>query len=173
MKGPPDIVLQNLSELKKYLETSKFTRAHISALMAGLFCPPAHLTAIFTAVAKKLNRLIISTSKEKLTWSTAVDKKFHPWITKVVHLYFLNQSITIPRCCIALAPMDQTDYWVVGFTDESLDYSAACIYIISASKTNSNCKAQLVTTATKIAIHNISDEISVPLQRNFCLLARS
>ena len=132
MKGPPDIVIRNLSVLKNYLETSKFTRAHMSALMAGLFCPPAHLTAIFTAIAKKLNRLIISTSKEELTWATAIDKKLYPFITKVVHLYFLNQSITIPRCCTALAPMDQTDFWIVGFTDGSLDYSSACIYIISA-----------------------------------------
>ena len=90
------MVIQNLDKLKKYLETSKFTRAHVSALMTGLFCPPAHLTAIFTAVAQKINMLIISTSKEKLTWATAIDKKFYPLITKVVHLYFLNQSITIP-----------------------------------------------------------------------------
>ena len=63
--------------------------------------------------------------------------------------------------------MDQTDYWVVGFTDGSLDYSATCIYIISASKTDSNCKAQLITTATKIAIHNISDEILVLSNETF------
>ena len=58
--------------------------------------------------------------------------------------------------------MIRLGFWLVGFTDGILDYSAACIYLISASKVNSDCKAQLITTATKIASHNASTKISVP-----------
>ena len=104
--GHQDIVIRNLDEQQKYLDASKFTRAHMSSLIAGIYCPPAHLNTIFTAVAKKLNRLILSTSNEKHTWSTAVNKKFHPLITKLVNLYFRNQSLTIPRCCTSLTPLD-------------------------------------------------------------------
>ena len=74
----------------------------------------------------------------------------------------MNQKLTILRYCTAFTPLDQTSYWLVGFTDGSLDYSAACIYLISALKANSDWKVQLITTATKIANHNVSTEVSVP-----------
>ena len=74
----------------------------------------------------------------------------------------MNQSLTIPRCCTSLTPLHQTAFWIIGFTDDSLDYSAACIYLISASKVNTDCKAQLITTTSKIATHNIATEVSVP-----------
>ena len=62
----------------------------------------------------------------------------------------MNQSLTIPRCCTSLTLLDQTAFWIIGFMDGSLDYSAACIYLISASKVNTDCKAQLITTPQKL-----------------------
>ena len=52
-QGKQDIIIRNIAEMKTFLTTCKFTRAHMASLMAGLYCPPAHLNAIFTAVAKK------------------------------------------------------------------------------------------------------------------------
>ena len=111
-QGQQDIIIRNMEELNTYLTTCKFTRAHLVSLMAGLYCPPAHLNAIFTAVA--------------------INPKFHPLVLKLATLYFKNQYLTIPRCCTAFTPLSQTSYWLVGFTDGSLEYSTACIYLISA-----------------------------------------
>ena len=97
--------------------------------MAGLYCPPAHLNAIFTAVAKKINRVILD---PKPTWTTAINPKFHPLVLKLATLYFKNQYLTIPRCCTAFTPLDQTSYWLVRFIHSNFEYSAACINLISA-----------------------------------------
>ena len=71
----------------------------MSSLMAGLYCPPAHLNAIFTAIAKKINLVILSNNNPKLTWTSAINEKFHPFIVKLGILYFMNNKLTIPRCC--------------------------------------------------------------------------
>ena len=163
-QGQQDIIIRNIAEMKTFLTTCKFTRAHMASLMAGLYCPPTHLNAIFTAVAKKINRAILDGNNPKPTWTTAINKKFHPLILKLATLYFMNQKLTIPRCCTAFTPLDQTSYWLVGFTDGSLEYSAACIYLISASKANSDCKVQLITTATKILNHKIATITSIMLE---------
>ena len=105
-------------------------------LMAGLFCPPAHPNVIFTAVTKRVNTVKLASNCPKPTWTTAINQKFHPLILKLATFYFMNQKLTMPRCCTAFTPLDQTSYWLVGFTDGSLDYSAACIYLKSASKAN-------------------------------------
>ena len=114
------------------MTTCKFTRAHLASLMAGLYCPPAHLNAIFTAVAKKVNRVILDGNDSKLMWTSVINPMFHPLVVKLATLYFKNQYLTIPRCCTAFTHLDQTNYWLVAFTDGSQEYSAACIYLISA-----------------------------------------
>ena len=84
--------------------------------------PPAHLNAIFTAIAKKVNRVILSNNNPKPTWTTAINEKFHPLIVKLATLYFMNQNLTIPRCCTSFTLLDQTGFWIVGLTDGSLYY---------------------------------------------------
>ena len=151
-----------MAEFNNYLTTHRFTRAHFASLMAGLYCPPAHLNAIFSAVAKKINRTILEGNDPKPTWSTGINPKFHPIIIKLATLYFKNQYLTLPRCCTAFTHLDNTNYWLVGFTDGSQDYSAACIYLVSASKSNSDCKTQLVMSATQITTHKTPTDSTVP-----------
>ena len=84
-------------------------------------------------------------------------------------LYFKNQYLTLPRCCTAFTHLDHTNYWLVGFTDGSQDYSAACIYLVSASKSNSDCKTQLVTSATQITTHKTPTDSTVPWHETIAL----
>ena len=81
---------------------------------------------------------------------------------KLATLYFKNQYLTIPKCCTAFTPLSQTSYWLSNFSDGSLEYSAVCIYLISASKANFDCKVQLLSTATKITNHKVPTNVTVP-----------
>ena len=98
----------------------------------------------------------------KPTWTITISPKFQQLVLKLAALYFKSQYLTISRCCIAFTPLDQTSCWLVGFTDGSLEFRAACIYLISASKANFDCKVQLLTTATKITNHKVPTNVTVP-----------
>ena len=39
IKGLQDTIIRKLDELKTYFNTSKFTKAHVAAIMHGIFCP--------------------------------------------------------------------------------------------------------------------------------------
>ena len=50
-RGPVDITILNIGELKTYIAQKGFTRANLATLVASLYCPMATLNAIYSNVA--------------------------------------------------------------------------------------------------------------------------
>ena len=91
-QGQQDIIVRNMAEFNNYLTTCKFTRAHLASLMAGLYCPQAHLNAIFSAVAKKINRTILEDNDPKTNMVNRNNPKISSNYNQIGHimLYKIN-----------------------------------------------------------------------------------
>ena len=139
------------------------------ALSHGLYCPSQSLTAVFNAVSKKLVREI-NVSQPNITWQTKLDPKHHPEITKVTELYFRTQHFSVDRFCLLMQPLEETRYYLIGFADGALDFAASLIYILSASKHDSRCKAQIISAATKLMSEaKTSEEVSIPKAETYAM----
>ena len=55
-----------------------------------------------------------------------------PTLLKLAKLYFMIQNLSMPRFCMEVEQLNNLDLYLVGFGDGSLDFSTACIYLISA-----------------------------------------
>ena len=73
LKGCIDITLRNMGEVRNFLKSGKFTRAHLASICSGIYCPQNHLDAIFSNVARTVQRYIVTGSGNAFTWSTKID----------------------------------------------------------------------------------------------------
>ena len=106
---------------------------------------------------KKVQR---NTTQEGMTWTSKIHASFFPVLGKLVKLYFLVQRLSIPQFCLELEYLSNLDFYLVGFSDSSDDFSTACVYIISANKKSNKSKVQLVTTVSKIQSYNVSEHVN-------------
>ena len=85
-------------------------------------------------------------------------------------LYFKTQHFTVDRFCLLMQPHEETRYYLIGFADGALDFAASLIYILSASKHDSRCKAQIVSAATKLMSEaKTSEEVSIPKAETYAM----
>ena len=95
-----------------------------------------------------------------MTWSTKVQAEFFPIIQKLADFYFLVQKLSITRFHIKTDYLSNLDFYIIAFSDGSADFSAACLYLISADRHSDICKTQLITTSSKIQTFKENDHIS-------------
>ena len=72
--GRADILIRNLKEFKTFLELGKFQKAHLAAIVHGVFCPPNHLSAVYSNVARVIMRHILTTSEEVTKWTDKIPR---------------------------------------------------------------------------------------------------
>ena len=169
LKGAQDISIRNLGELNTFLQKGMFTKSHLLALSHGLYCPSQSLTAVFNAVSKKLVREI-NISCPNITWQTKLDPEHHPNIAKVTELYFRTQYFSVDRFCLLMQPLEETRYYLIGFSDGALDFAASLVFVLSASRHDSKCKAQIISAATKLmSEEKNSEEVSIPKAETYAM----
>ena len=66
LKGPVDIMLQNKAEFDNFTNQGAFTKAHLATLVNAVYCPQGHLNAIYSNIARKTQRYVISNSPNKM-----------------------------------------------------------------------------------------------------------
>ena len=111
----------------------------------------------------------INIQSPSATWQSKIDSIHYPVITKVTDLYFKTQSFNVDRFCLLTQPMDDTRYYLICFVDGALDFASSAVYILSASRHSSLCKAQILTAATKLMSEEVTDETSVPKNETYSL----
>ena len=150
LKGHVDITLRNVAEFSNFLKLQKFTRSHLAALCNGVYCPQGNLDAVYSNIARLIQRHIISEAGAVMSWSTKIDSKHFPILEKLATLYFKVQHLTMPRFCLLLEPLHNVEFYLVAFSDGSVNFSAACVYVITLHKFNDTCKVQLVESSSKL-----------------------
>ena len=100
LKGNVDFVLHNKAEFKHFLMLGHFTKAHLVALCNSVYCPQGHLNAVYSNVARKIQRHIIINTDDPITWASKINATFFPIIEKLAHMYLLVQFLSIPRFCL-------------------------------------------------------------------------
>ena len=155
-----DIICRNVSEFANFLKIGKFTRAHIASLVNSVYCPPMTLSAVFCNVGKKVQQTVVDSG---MTWSSKIDSQHFPIIEKLGKLYFLIQTLTIPRYCMLEEKLSNLELWLIGFLDRSEDFSCSVLYLVSASTVTERSKVQLLTAASKIQSYSPASQVqSVP-----------
>ena len=124
---------------------------------------------MFNAVSKKLVREINS-SCPNITWQTKLDPEHHPNIAKVTELYFRTQYFSVDRFCLLMQLLEETRYYLIGFSDGALDFAASLVFVLSASRHDSKCKAQIISAATKLmSEEKNSEEVSIPKAETYAM----
>ena len=165
LKGPVDIILQNVKEFDNFLKAGCFTKAHLTGMVNAAYCLPGHLNIIYNSVCKKIQRQATETG---MTLSAKIDSVYFPILLKLAKLYFMVQKLSIP--CFGMEPehLKNLDLYLVGFSYGSQDYSTMCLYIVSAHQYTAKSKVQLLMTTSKIQTYKLSDPIlSVPQHKTY------
>ena len=72
---------------------------------------------------------------------------------------------------MAADELNNLDLHIVGFGDRSLDFSTACVYLISTNRHSATSKVQLITMASKIHIHKEAQLVAtVPRNESYAAL---
>ena len=150
-RGPTDITICKIGELKTYVAQKGFTRANLAALVASSYCPMATLNAIYSNLAWAVNRHILINSPAELKWADKIHPKFNDLIIKLTYFYFKTQQIPQVRYAFLSMKPEDFDIYVIAFSDGAEEFATSAVYIVSTAKNGLNmCKAHLATTASKI-----------------------
>merc|ERR1711867_47098 len=90
MKQPANVTLRNIDKFSNFLNLNKFNKSHLPVLVHSLFCPPGHLTAIYSNVSCLVMRHIISNSENLETWTATIPPVHFPILKKLAKMFFLN-----------------------------------------------------------------------------------
>ena len=67
-------------------------------------------------------------------------------------------------------PLEDTKYYLIGFADGTLDFASSLVYIVSASRNNSKCKAQIISAASKLMSDTkAAEEVSIPKAETYAM----
>ena len=103
-----------------------------------------------------------------MTWSSKINATFYPIIEKLAELYFMVQYLSIPHFCLQVENIANLDFYIVAFSDVSIDFSTACVYVISLHRFLDTCKVQLIMTSSKIQNVKMAESIMmVPQNETF------
>ena len=72
------------------------------------------------------------------------------------------QHLSLPRFCLQMENIENLDFYLIAFSDGSLDFSSSCLYIISLHKFEDTSTVQLVTTSSKIQNLRSDSLVMVP-----------
>ena len=70
-------------------------------------------------------------------------------------------------------PLEDTRYYLICLKDGALDYASNVAYILSASKTDNKCKAQVIFAASKLMSEAITHEVSILKNETYALFQGS
>ena len=86
---------------------------------------------------------------------------------KLAELYFLIQHLSLPRFYLKVEYIENLEFYIAAFSDGSVDFSAACMYIISLDKVQNTSSVQLITTSSKIQNLKTDSIITVPQNETY------
>merc|ERR1712115_660436 len=88
-----------------------------------------------------------------------IKKEHYPLLNKLADLFFQTQSFSVPKhLLLPNTSLINMRNYLLGFSDGSLQFSAACIYLVSCDIITGKVHTSLITTSSKIAetqyLHN-------------------
>merc|ERR1712101_19992 len=172
-KSAIDITIRNPGEFSNFLHQGHFRGQHISSLLLQCFDPSFTFNAIYHNVARLINRRILKSTSTTMPMNYRIKKEHYPLLNKLADLFFQTQSLSVPKHLLLpnTSLINMTNY-LIGFSDGSLQFSTACIYLVSYNIVTKEVHTSLITTSSKIAENTIfaQSEESIPIKEMHGLL---
>ena len=172
-KVPVDITIRNIGEFSRFLDQGQFQRQDISLLLAQCFDPAFTFNSIYHNVARLINRRILQSTPGTMPMYHRIDKEHFPLLNKLADLFFQTQSTSVPKhLLIPNTRLNNMRNYLIGFSDGSLQFSTACVYLVSCSITTEEVHTSLIATSSKISDNTIfaQSEESIPVKEMHGLL---
>ena len=150
VRGNADILIRNVAEFSTFLDLGKFQKSHLAALVHGVFCPANHLNAIYSNVARAIMRHIIATSGNIDNWADKILRNHFTLLTNLAKLYFQSQKLSLPRFNLLVQHLKDLKIFLIAFSNASIAFSSACVYIVTLDTIQDLYKLQLITTKAQI-----------------------
>merc|ERR1712208_273344 len=102
-----------------------------------------------------------------------IKKEHYPSLNKLADLFFQAQSLSVPKhLLLPNTRLINMRNYLLGFSDGSLQFSTACIYLVSCDIITGKVHTSLITTSSKIAEDTIfaQSEESIPIKEMHGLL---
>lgn len=148
-KSAIDITIRNLGEFSNFLDQGNFQRQHISSLLSQCFDPSFTFNAIYHNVTRLINRRVL---KSTMPMNYRIKKEHYPLLNKLADLFFQAQSLSVPKhLLLPNTSLINMRNYLLGFLDGSLQFSTACIYLVSCDIITRKVHTSLITTSSKIA----------------------
>merc|ERR1711962_1231259 len=172
-KSAVDITIQNLGEFSNFLDQGHFQRQHISSLLSQCFDPSFTFNAIYHNVARLINRRVLRSTPGIMPMNYRIKKEHYPLLNKLADLFFQVQSLSVPKhLLLPNTSLVNMRNYLLGFSDGSLQFSTACIYLVSCNIVTKEVHTSLITTSSKIAEDTIfaQSQESIPIKEMHGLL---
>ena len=88
----------------------------LAGLVNSTYCPPQHLSAVFSNVGRQIQRHILVKS-EAMTWKTKINKEHFTILKKLAKLFFLIQHLSVPRFIMTNEKLSNLDVYLIAFSD--------------------------------------------------------
>merc|ERR1712089_77185 len=102
-----------------------------------------------------------------------IDQEHFPILNKLADLFFQTQSVSVPKhLLIPNTRLSNMRNYLLGFSDGSLQFSTACVYLVSCEVITGKVHTSLITTSSKIAEDTIfaQSQESIPIKEMHGLL---
>merc|ERR1711955_38490 len=172
-KSAIDITIWNLGEFSNFLNQGHFQRQHISSLLSQCFYPSFTFNSIYHNVARLINRRVLKSTPGTMPMYHKIDQEHFPLLNKLADLFFQTQSVSVPKhLLIPNTRLSNMRNYLLRFSDRSLQFSTACVYLVSCSVTTEEVHTSLIATSSKISDNTIfaQSEESIPVKEMHCLL---
>merc|ERR1711895_273719 len=155
-KSAIDITIRNPGEFSNFLNQGHFQRQHISSLLSQCFDPSFTFNAIYHNVARLINRRVLKSTSTTMPMNYRIKKEHYPLLNKLADLFFQTQSLSVPKhLLLPNTSLINMRNYLIGFSDGSLQFSTACIYLVSYNIVTKEVHTSLITTSSKIAENTI------------------
>ena len=75
-----EFIISEIDNFYNFTNQGSFTKAHLAALVNAVYCPQGHLNAVYSNVARKTQRFVLSNSPDKLIWLSKLQSHLFPTI---------------------------------------------------------------------------------------------
>merc|ERR1712089_73008 len=131
-KSAIDITIRNLGEFSNFLDQGHFQRQNISSLLSQCFDPSFTFNAKYHNVARLINRRVLRSTNGTMPMNYKMKKEHCPLLNKLADLFFQVQSLSVPKhLLLPNTSLVNMRNYLLGFSDGSLQFSTACVYLVS------------------------------------------
>merc|ERR1711962_1304235 len=172
-KSAVDITIRNLGEFSNFPDQGHFQRQHISSLLSQCFNPSFTFNAIYHNVARLINRRILKSTSTTMPMNYRIKNEHYPLLNKLADLFFQTQSLSVLKhLLLPNTRLINMINHLLGCSDGSLQFSTACIYLVSCDIITGKVHTSLITTSSKIAEDTIfaQSQESIPIKEMHGLL---